>query len=67
LPNTKDKSNQYQIITYLRDAKTGEYLLDKNNEIRTNKEIKVINSNYTFWKALGGSENVYWDKDLNTF
>jgi len=67
LPDTKDKSNQYEIITYSRDARTGEYLLDKNNQIKTTKEVKVINSNYTFWKALGGSENVVWNKDLKEF
>ena len=60
-------SNYYEIVTQSRDAHTHELIRDAQGKIKTTTQYRTINSNYSFWKVLGGQYSVKWNPTLRTY
>ena len=61
--NPKITSNYYEIKTKRINPLTGDYYRNKDGSVKIYKDYKVINSNYTFWKALGGYNSAKYNRE----
>ena len=56
------EKNTYVITTEELDEHTGNFIRNSETQYK-----KTIDSNYSFWEALGGFNSVTWNKEAKRF